>query len=111
HGDDDGDPVGGVDLLVDLTVGGGLVDHAGAVIGGDVVRDGDDPGVLRAPRRAVLGVHAPQRGVRDVLELGAGEDPRLGGGEDLLGALVAELLGVAAQQSGRHQVAALPRGG
>src|SRR5699024_5879545 len=73
HGDDDGDPVLGVDLLVRLAVGGGLVDHAGAVVGGDVVGDGDDPRVLGAPALAVGGVDRPQRPVGDVLELATGE--------------------------------------
>ena len=108
-GDDDRDAVLGVDLLVDLTVGSGLVDHTGAVVGGDIVRDGDDPGVLGAPLRTVLGVDRPQRLIGDVLELGAGEHALLARGERLLGALVPELLGVGAEQRGGHEVAGLAR--
>src|SRR5699024_2975646 len=46
-----------------------------------------------------------------VLELATGEGALLAGGEGLLGALVAELLRVAAQQRRRHQVATLARSG
>ena len=111
HRDDHGDAVLGVDLLVDLTVGGGLMDDAGAVVGGDVVRDRDDPGVLRSPLLAVLGVDGPQRLVLDVLEQLAGDPAPVERGHGVLGALVAELLGVGADERRGHQEAALPGGG
>src|SRR5699024_4641442 len=95
--------VGGVDLLVLLTEGGGLVDHTGAVSGGDVVGHGDDPGVLGAPLLAVGGVDVPQGLVGHVLQLGAGEFA-LGGGDSALGVVVAELGGVSAEQVLGQQV-------
>ena len=103
--DDHGDAVGGVDLLVLLTEGSGLVDHAGAVSGGDVVGHGDDPGVLGAPLLAVGGVDVPQRLVGHVLQLGAGELALRGRGQSALGVVVAELGGVGTEQILGQQVA------
>ena len=81
HGEDHGDAVGFADLLVVFTVGGSLVDDAGAVGGGDVVGHEDLPGVGRAPLFGV-GEVVPQRLVAQAGELLAqvhGGDGRAGG--------------------------------
>ena len=71
HGEDHGDAGLFTDLLVVFTVGGRLVDDAGAVGGGDVVGHEEAPGVLGA---VLLGVGevVPERLVAQAVELGAG---------------------------------------
>ena len=59
------------DLLVVLTVGGSLVDDAGAVGGGDVVGHEEAPGVLGAVLFGV-GEVVPERLVLQPLEFGPG---------------------------------------
>ena len=100
------------DLLVVLTVGGGLVDDAGAVGGGDVVGHEEAPGVLRAVLLGVVEV-VPERLVAEGLELGAGVaggDSRFRGGGTLGAVAVAKVLGVGAQQVRGKQEAARDRG-
>ena len=87
------------------------MDHARAVLGGDVVRHRHDPRVLGAPALAVGGVHVPQRLVGDVLQLGTGEGALLDGGLGGLGIRVAQQSGVGAQQFGGQEVAGLAGSG
>ncbi len=106
--EDHGDAGLFADLLVVFAVGGGLVDDAGAVGGGDVVGHEEAPGVLGAVLFGVVEV-VPERLVAQAVELGAGVaggDGGFRGGGALGPVAVAEVLGVGAQEVGGEQEAA-----
>ncbi|MCY1230090.1 hypothetical protein D9M72_424870 [compost metagenome] len=112
HGQHHGDAGLFTDLLVVLTVGGRLVDDAGAVGGGDVVRHQEAPGILCAVLFGIAEV-VPERLVRQAGKFGAS----VSGGDcgfRLLNAggavAVAKVLGVGAQQVRGEQEAASDRG-
>ena len=108
-GDDDGDARGLADLLVFFTVGGGLVNDAGAVGGRYVIGHEDLPGVLGSPLLGV-GVVVPEPVVDDALELTA-RDGAGHGGLGRCSVVVAELLRVVAHELGGEEILGAEHGG